>query len=495
MTTLSTPTPRPEAMRLDQGASPAAAVGQVRTPMLLALAGMLALTVYAALPADLNELARRTAAIFVVAAVLWSTEALPLFATSLLVISLQLLVLTGQGGWAYAFPAISAFPIADSTTGDVLELDYRQILSPFSSGIIILFMGGFMISRAVTRHGLDNAIAARFLQPLTHRPAALLFAVLGTTAFFSMWMSNTATTAMMLAVAAPLIAALPRDSRFQRALVLAVPFGANIGGIGTPIGTPPNAVALASLRTAGHDIGFVEWMMIAVPLEFILLVLAGVLLYFVYPPERGLKLAPIAAGRRLSLRGRLTLVVLFAAVVLWLTSKWHGMSEPATALLAAAALTAMRVLDRKDVDGIDWNILILMWGGLAMGNAMQRTGLVAYLVDLPMMGLPAWQLGLLVAGLSLALATFMSHTAAAALIVPMALALSTDDGGSLGIITALACSFAMAFPISTPPNAMAYATRRIRVQDMIRTGGLISIAAAVLMLAGYRVILPLVLGQ
>ena len=457
------------------------------------LTAVLAFAVYLVLPADMNELARRTASIFVIAAVLWATEALPLFATSFVVIGLQIVLLADDGGWAHLFPAISDFPAKDGQSAEVLSLSYTQILKPFSSGIIILFMGGFLISQAVTRTGLDKVIAGRVLEPLTRRPTMLLFGVLGITAFFSMWMSNTATTAMMLAVAAPLIATLPRGSRFHRAIILAIPFGANIGGIGTPIGTPPNAVALANLRAAGHEIGFLDWMMIAVPLELVLLVGAGALLYFCFPPERGMRLVEMEPPGRLDRSGGYTCAVLVGAVLLWLTAEWHGMSEPATALIAAAALTALRVLDRKDVDSIDWNILILMWGGLAMGNAMQQTGLVHYFVNLPIMGMDGWLLAIVVAVASVMLATFMSHTAAAALVVPMAMALSSGEGAHLGILAALACSFAMAFPISTPPNAMTYATRTVRVSDMIRTGGFISLAGVAIMLIGYRVMIPMIL--
>ena len=141
-----------------------------------------------------------------------------------------------------------------------------------------------LLSAAVTKHGLDRAIASRILQPFNRHPLTQVFGVLMITAFFSMWMSNTATTVMMLAIISPLVRALPVEDKFHRAVILAVPVGANIGGVGTPIGTPPNAVALAALRQAGHDIGFVDWMLMAVPLY--LLYELGLLTLRVMPADR-----------------------------------------------------------------------------------------------------------------------------------------------------------------------------------------------------------------
>jgi solute carrier family 13 (sodium-dependent dicarboxylate transporter), member 2/3/5 len=373
-------------------------------------------------------------------------------------------------------------------------LSYETFLAPFASGIVILFLGGFLLSAAVAKHGLDRVIAGRLLRPLSHRPILLLMAIMGISAFFSMWMSNTATAAMMLAVVAPVIASLPRESRFQRALVLAVPFGANIGGIGTPIGTPPNAVALANLRAAGFDIGFVDWMMLAVPLEIVLLMIASGVLIWLMPPEKGLVLADMERPQKLDRRGWITAIILVTAIVLWLTASWHGMAEAVVALLAAAGLTAFRILERSDVDNIDWNILILMWGGLSLGNAMQETGLVGYIMEMPIAQVEGWLLAVFIVLLSVGLSTFMSNTATAALVVPMAMALSQVEGGQLAILTALACSFAMAMPISTPPNAIAFATGRIRAVDMLRTGLILSVVGVIILLVGYRLMMPLLLG-
>ncbi len=449
---------------------------------------------YYLLPGDMNELARRTVVIFFMATVFWVTEVMPLFATSLCVVAVEIFVLASEGGLASVLPARSAFPIAED--GSVVQLSAKIFLAPFASGIVILFMGGFLLSAAVTKHGIDRIIAARCIRPFMRSPLLLVFGILGITAFFSMWMSNTATAAMMLAISAPLVRALPREDKFHRAVILAVPFGANIGGIGTPIGTPPNAVALQFLRNAGIEIGFVDWMLVAVPLMLILLTAAGLLLRMFFPPRKGLTLPEMEKPGPISGKGRITLMILGLTIVLWLTGKWHPVHEAVVALLAAAGLTALHVLDRDDVDSIDWNILILMWGGLALGTAMQATHLVDYIVALPVAQLEGFALALLVFVVAVTLSNFMSNTAAANLLVPIAMAMvlgSPQNQAELAILVAMGCSIAMAMPIATPPNAMAFATGKIPATSLIRSGGSITLIAMVLIILGYQFMIPLLL--
>ncbi len=450
-----------------------------------------ALVVYLILPASINELQRRMIAIFLVAAIFWATEVLPLFATSLMVVGFQILFLADVGGLAKTLPAMSAMPDG--------SISYTSFLSSFGSPIIILFMGGFLLSAALTKHKLDLAIAAKILKPLSESPMKLIFGVLFTTAFFSMWMSNTATTAMMLAIVAPVLKSLPDDSRFARGLILAVPFGANVGGVGTPIGTPPNAIAFGNINASGDaHLSFLDWMMFAVPLELVLLVFIGLFLYYVYSPKRKLDLKMADGPTTITWRGWITTMILLLAIVLWMTGDLTGLKSAGVALLVAASLTAFGVLDRHDVDSIDWNILILMWGGLSMGAAMETTGLTGLINEIDFNAIPggAWVIGIVIAVIAVGLSTFMSNTAAANLIVPIAMALSVGGASTrieLALLAGLSCSFAMSMPVSTPPNAIAFATGRIPVGSMIRTGTVITIVSLVILLLGYRTIFPLVL--
>lgn len=433
----------------------------------------LAILAYLVLPSDMEEPARRAVAIFIIAAIFWATEVIPLYATSLLVICLKILLLSPPLGFTNISPDI--------------------FLRPFSSSVIVLFLGGLLLAAAVRKHGLDLIIAARILRPFSQRPVVLIFAVLILSAVLSMWMSNTATAAMMLAIMAPILRNSGPSGKYYIGLILAVPFGANLGGIGTPIGTPPNAIALAALREAGIGISFLQWMLMTVPLVALLLAITGAMLYWFYPADADTKLPDIKTAPRMNRKGMLTLVVMLITIVLWLTGEWHKFSDGTVALFAGAMLTCLGLLDRKDVDSIDWNILILMWGGLSLGQAMQSTGLVNYIVSLPIAELQGLLLAGVVVLLAVGFSTFMSNTAAANLIVPVGLALSLTEHGFLAILAALACSFAMALPISTPPNALAFATGKVSAAAMMKVGTLVSVISFIVVMAGYQVVFGLLL--
>jgi sodium-dependent dicarboxylate transporter 2/3/5 len=287
------------------------------------------------------------------------------------------------------------------------------------------------------------------------------------------------------------------------ALILAVPFGANIGGIGTPIGTPPNAVAFGVINAqsaqTGISMSFLDWMMMAVPLELALLALVVVVLFVLFPPSKGLVLKPIETAPKLTGKAKLTLGVLCVAIALWLTGEWTGLKDAGVALLAAAALCAFGLLDHKDVNRLDWNILILMWGGLSLGDAIAQTGTTDLVQRINFAAIPGgvWMVASLFVAIAVGLSTFMSNTAAANLIVPIAMALAvgtTETPLELALMSGLACSFAMALPVSTPPNALAFATGRVSARAMLISGGLISVISAAALLAGHRLLMPMLLG-
>lgn len=411
------------------------------------------------------------------AAVLWATEAVPLFATSFCVVGLEILLLARRGGLA-----------------GVGELNADQFLAPFGSEIIILFMGGFLLSAAVSKHGIDRLIAAKVLGSLTDHPVRMVFGVLALSAFVSMWMSNTATTALMLALIRPVVLGLPVEHRFNKAMVLAVPFGANIGGIGTPVGTPPNAIAIAALRKSGYAVGFMDWTRIGVPVVAILIVFLGAVLYVLYRPPADTVLGRIQPPERVDVKGKLTVVVLLLTIAGWLTGQWHGVSAGVVALLAAASLAALGLLDARDVDGIEWNVLILMWGGLSLGEAMEASGLLGVVKQLPFEGVHSLVLAGGVLALTLGLSTFISNTVTANLVVPLAIVVPQPHGAALAVVAGIASSMAMAMPISTPPNAMACATGRLRVSSMMLVGCLIGLAGAILLLGAYPAIVTWVLA-
>ena len=442
-----------------------------------------------------HELAARTLAILVIASIFWATETLPLFATAFVVIGLEIIFLATDGGLAHQLSRLHG--LMGIETPPLREIKASQFFSPFAADIIILFMGGFLLSAALSKHRIDQAIAQRVLRPFCRSPLLLLYAVLSITAFFSMWMSNTATAAMMLAIISPIVLKFPKEDRFHRGLVLAVAFGANIGGIGTPIGTPPNAIAFGALKEAEYPITFLRWMMVAVPLEILLLAVVGVMLYVSFRPSPDLVIERPTVDQKISFRGWATVAVLGLALAMWLTGGWHGVRPGAVALIAAASLTALGVIDRHDVDSIDWNILILMWGGLSLSVALSESGLSDLIAQVNLQQVPggSWMIAVIVTIVALVMSTVMSNTATASILVPMTLAAYLIHPEQYAMLVALACSFAMAMPVSTPPNAMAYATGHVPMQSMIRVGATMSIIALIVLLLGYKVMLDPVFGE
>jgi sodium-dependent dicarboxylate transporter 2/3/5 len=449
-------------------------------PKWLRLVGALILAAVAA--ALLREMAGATreaawmGAIFVLAATLWVTEALPLFATSLLVIGLQIVLLANPGGWSGL-----GFEAGTSPS-------YRDILSTAADPVLVLFFGGFVLARAAVKEGVDRAMSELLLRPFGSEPRWVLLGVMLVTLLFGMWMSNTATTAMMLALVTPMVAALPPGEPFRKALVLAVPFTANISGMGTPIASPPNAVAIGFLQQSGHGVAFLDWILMAAPLTLGLTLFAWFVLGKFYAPiTAGLRI--VHAPEALSRRGWLVVGVFVVTVLLWMSDQWHGLPPAVVALLPAVVFTATSIFDRVDLGKIEWNVLILIAGGISLGTGMQLTGLDRVVVQwLPVSGdNPEALLAILVLA-TLVVGTFMSNTAAANLFLPIGLSSAAGAGGlhpvHIAVSIALVASMGMALPVSTPPNAMAYARNEFTTRDMLRVSLGISIAGAAAIILG-----------
>lgn len=410
------------------------------------------------------------AGIFVAAALLWATEALPLFATALLIIGLEIILLANPGNW----PGLG---FSEGPTPS-----YETFLAPIADPIIILFLGGFIIARAAVKEGVDRTLAKLVLRGFGTRPGNVMLGLMAITAVFSMWMSNTAATAMMITLVTPMIAGIDKADPLRVGLVLSVPFAANIGGMGTPISSPPNAVAVGFLNSAGYPVSFLEWMVVAVPLATGLLLLSWVVLRWMYPPERS-SVTMNADASSLDARSIFVLTVMVVTIVLWCTDRWHGLPTAVVALLPVVAFTATGLLTQADFDSLEWNILILIAGGIALGTGMQSTGLDEVIVGFVPAGGPFVILALAVT--TVLVSTLMSNTAAANLLVPIGVALamgaaSTLDPIHVAISIALAASVSMALPVSTPPNAIAYASGVCNTNDFVRAGSLIGLVALVL---------------
>lgn len=403
-------------------------------------------------------------AIALVVSFLWVTELIPLYATGFLVLFLELIWLIP--GWGPGAPKTIVF------------------LSCYFSETILLFLGGFVISSAISSYGLDAAIA-RFVIKNTNGSAFLLVLSLGfATAFLSCFMNNTATAAMMLGLVSSMMKSLDETSPLRKSILFMVPFSANLGGIGTPVGTLPNVIGIAYLQEKGFQIGFLDWMAFATPVfVFSVFALSGIL-YIVYlRMEKSIQSIRFIQMQEEDIsisspKRKLSILVIGITIFGWITSDWHGVSNGTVALFPVIVFFGSSLLDLKEFRNLSWDVLILMGGGIALGKAFEETGLAKHFVGMFMLG-ESSQFGLFLffSILSLLLSCFLSNTSVANLILPITMGLPSDLILPAAIGATIGASLAMPLPVSTPPNALAFSYGGIRSFEMVKIGGSISIVA------------------
>ncbi len=413
----------------------------------------------------LSDAGRAALGIMVFAASLWITEAMPAFAVALLVIGLQIAILGRPGGvWA--------------AEGD--KAAWTTFVEPWASPTMWLFLGGFVLAHACSKTRLDNWLAGMLLGRLASNPAHLVAGVMAVTFVFSMFMSNTATAAMMVAVTAPLVAGLPEGNRLGKGLLVAVAVAANLGGIGTIIGTPPNAIAVGQLGK-GQEIDFVHWMMIALPPAVLLTALAyGVIWKTWVRGETGVSLAissNVRTGGRERRHRLLVMGVLVATVGLWMSESLLGIPSPVVSFLPIVVFAVTGVIQPNDMRKLPWDVLLLLAGGLSLGVGVEVTGLAQWLAAQVPGGLSVMGITVIFSLLGLVLSNLMSNTAAAAILIPLGASLVGPEDSRLVIVAiAIGCSVAMGLPISTPPNAIAFGTGRLGSRDFILPGLVLGLA-------------------
>ncbi len=412
---------------------------------------------------DLDPLAVRMLGILVLAAALWMTEALPAFSVGLLVIALEMALLGHAEGQE-----------------EKAWLDY---LAPWSSPLIWLFLGGFVLAQAAVATGLDRSLARRVVGAFGKRPRWLLLGVMAATFFLSMVLSNTATAAMMLAILSPVVTGLPSGTPFARALPLGVAMAASIGGMGTLIGTPPNAIAAGALPD-GDGVSFLRWMGIGIPPALALGGIAWISLVRRFPASddllAGLDLKGSGGpGTPERTRQRFLVGATGAAVIaLWMTEAWHGITPPEVAFFATALLSVTGVMTFNEIRRLPWDVLLLLTGGLALGYGVESTGLSEWLSSLIPTTWPTWAVTVAFCYVAVLMSNFVSNTATASILLPIAVGLS-DGGDSLALLApvALSCSAALLLPVSTPPNAVAFSSGQLATRDFL-PGGLLMAAVA-----------------
>lgn len=379
---------------------------------------------------------------------LWLFEAVPVFVPSLLLLALA--------------------PLAT-------DLPVPQVMQWFADPVLVLFFGGFALGEAAVANGIDRRIVAASIRAARGRAAPLVAVVLGSTAFLSMWISNVAAAALVIAALKP---ALP--DRLVRPVLLSAALGANLGGMATPIGSGPNAIAIAAMP---HPPSFLGWMAMALPLTIGAAVVAFVWIVGVLG-ARGAVDVPDPQAPRDGERPRALAAVAVLAIALWLSETVHGIPPSVVAVGTAAVLFGTGLLPRTGLARLDWSTLLLIAGGLGLGGLLEHVGFVDRVAEL-LSDLHAPRtvvLGALLVSTA-ALSSLMSNTATVTLLVPAGMAVLPDAPGA-PILVALAASFGMMFVISTPPNAMAVGAG-VRPADLLWPGlVLLAGGCAVLALTG-----------
>ena len=463
----------------------------------IALGIVLALTIFLwAVPTSffgiegLTPVMQRTIAIFVFTALMWIIEVIPTWTTSVVSMVIMLLTISNKGLGFMMYEGAGTY------------VDYKSIMAAFADPVIMLFLGGFVLAIAASKVGLDVTLAKLLLKPFGKNPKVVLLGFLLIIGVFSMFMSNTATAAMMLTFLAPVLATLPQDEKGKIGLALAIPIAANIGGMGTPIGTPPNAIAIGALQNAGIDVTFMDWMSKMFPYVVVMLLIAWVVLMFMFPFKTKSIELKIEGNTNAPKRDKVIVAITFAlTIILWMGEAIFGVSANIVALIPFAVFTATGVFSKDELKEIDWSVLWMVAGGFALGTALNRTGLAAALIN----AVPFAQWNIIVVMIAgglicWLLSNFISNSAAANLIVPILAVVGTallDDptaaegfiaiGGlkTLLVAVAMCASLAMLLPISTPPNALAHSTGIINTKQMAVVGlimGVVGIVIAYLML-------------
>lgn len=423
--------------------------------------------------AGLTVVQQRVIAIFVMAVMLWITEAIPAWATSIAIIFVLLFCVSN-----------SSFNFLQGNEGQYGQLlDSVGIMACFADPTIILFLGGFILAIAATKSGLDVWMAKTLIKPFGKKSENVLLGFLLITGVFSMFISNTATAAMMLTFLTPVFKALPANGKGRIALTMSIPIGANLGGMGTPIGTPPNAFAYKVLNDpAGLNmqISFGQWMLIMVPLVLVLLFIAWIVLKKFFPFTQKTIELNIQGDMSRNWRTAVVGITFAVTILLWVMGKYVGVNSNTVAMLPIAIFAITGVITAKDLQKIDWGVIWMVAGGFALGLALNGTGLAK--VAIQAIPFDAWSpiVILIIAGLvCYFLSNFISNTATAALMIPILTVVCEGMGEKLSVIggtstmligIAVAASAAMTLPISTPPNAIAYSTGLIDQKDMAKTG-------------------------
>lgn len=406
-------------------------------------------------------------------AILWITETFHITFTALLI------------------PVLAVF----SGVFSVVEA-FREFANP----IIFLFLGGFSLAAVMQKQGLDKRLACSLVRLSRGRLDHAMLLLFAGTALLSMWVSNTATTAMMLPLALGLLADRPYEENKKTYwfLLLGVAYSANIGGIGTLVGSPPNAIAAAHT-----GLSFMQWLKIGMPAVLVMFPLMLIILWLIYRPSSQRIAISQEVNPPLNIQQKLTLAVFLFTVSLWLFSKpicdltgIKGGFDSVVAMMALLLIGILRLATWKDIErAADWGVLLLFGGGLTLSAVMLETGASQYLAEsvaLLIAELPLFLVVLLIAAFIVFLTEITSNTASSALLIPIFISIAQSMGLSpvvLAALIAIGASCAFMLPVATPPNAIVFGSGFVPQRQMMRVGIVLNVCMIVVIAAGAWLIL------
>ncbi|PPK61850.1 sodium-dependent dicarboxylate transporter 2/3/5 [Malaciobacter marinus] len=417
-------------------------------------------------------------------AFLWITGAIPSFAVSFLIIALEILLL--------GYPDLNF---------DSNSKEWLYYLKPWSSPLIFLFLAGFILAIAASKTKLDLWLAKKVLLFFGNSPNSVLTGLMLTTFVLSMFISNTATAAMMMTMLVPILKNMKENNPFQKGIILAIVVAANLGGMGTIIGTPPNAIAVGILGDNAPS--FLEWMIMALPPGIlILLILRWVILKKYASTEKIINIDKIKKISHYddsttdfskiptipSWKKSLVILVFIITILLWLTGPLHLVPTTVVALFPIVIFTIFGIITSDDIKEIRWDVIILIIGGLALGSGVVKTGLDEWLgLQINLQNLNLFLIVCLFSMIVIWVSNFMSNTAATNIMLPLIVALVSSMGESIVsyvvISVALCASCAMVLPVSTPPNAIAFSTGKLNAKDFMFIGLVAAIVGPVFILS------------
>jgi sodium-dependent dicarboxylate transporter 2/3/5 len=392
---------------------------------------------------------------------LWITEAIPPFAVGIFIVTM---LIFGFG---------TNYIISESAPVDIY-------VETWTSNVIWLLLGGFFLAEGMKAAELDRALFRFTIRRFGNKPEKLLMGLMLVTAIGSMVMSNTATTAMMISSIIPLIHMLGAKSNYSKALLTGIPAAATIGGVGTIIGSTPNAIAVGALQENGLNITFIDWMLVGTPTAFFLVyIFYRYLIKKLNIKETMLDLSQIAQSEKKvdPFKRKAVVFTLVATITLWITEPLHGIPLAATSALPILLLTLTQVITSEQVRALPWDTLMLVAGGLALGIALVEVGLADIVMDrINSLPIAVVTVAFLFSIIGVLLSNVMSNTAAASILIPLAITLPSPFGVAVPVIVAISCSSALLLPVSTPSNAISYATGLIEQKEFRRGGFFFMIA-------------------